>query len=144
MGPRMTTLGLTLALLAAGCENEKREGEEKKGEMAEAAVNADLAKQATFPADSAQRLALLQVPGGRVTKEELEEEDGKLIYSFDIKVGTKEGVEEVHVDAKTGAVLKKEHESEAAEKGKAKGESEDEEDEKAEAAKKAASTKKPD
>jgi len=141
MKTRVTTLMLALALFATACEKE--DGDEKKSESAEAAVSAELAKQATFPADSAQRLALAQVPGGRVTKEELEEEDGKLIYSFDIKVGTQEGVEEVHVDAKTGAILKKEHEGEE-KAGAKKGEKdEDEEDEKAEAAKKPASTKKP-
>ena len=138
MNTRVTTLMLALAFFATACEKEDGE---KKSESAEAAVSAELAKQATVPADSAQRMALAQVPGGRVTKEELEEEDGKLIYSFDIKVGTQEGVEEVHVDAKTGAVLKKEHEG--AEKAEAKKGEKDEDDEKAEAAKKPASTKKP-
>jgi len=139
MNTRVTTLMFALAFFATACEKE--DGDEKKSESAEAAVSAELAKQATFPADSAQRLALAQVPGGRVTKEELEEEDGKLIYSFDIKVGTQEGVEEVHVDAKTGAILKKEHEG--AEKAEAKKGAKDEDDEKAEAAKQPASAKKP-
>lgn len=48
---------------------------------------------------------------GRVAKAELEKEDETLIYSFDTKVVGKDGVTEVHVDAKTGAVLKVEGES---------------------------------
>jgi hypothetical protein len=47
---------------------------------------------------------------------ELEKEDGKLLYSYDIKVAGKTGVEEVHVDAMTGALLSNEHESPADEK----------------------------
>ena len=141
MNTRATTLMLALAIFATACEKE--DGDEAKGEKAEGAVSAELAKQATFPVDSAQLMALAQVPGGTVTKEELEEEDGKLIYSFDIRVGTQEGVEEVHIDAKTGAFLKKEHEG--GEKAEAKKGVKDEEDddEKAEAAKKPAPVKKP-
>ena len=45
--------------------------------------------------------ALARVPGGTVHKGVLEEEDGKLIYSFEIKVPGKSGIEEVNVDAKS-------------------------------------------
>lgn len=61
---------------------------------------------------AAMTTALASVPGGRVAKGELEEEGGKLIYSFDIKVAGRRGIEEVHVDALTGAVIKTEHEAE--------------------------------
>lgn len=67
--------------------------------------------QARVKADSAQRTALRRVPGGKIESAELEREHGTLIYSFDIKVPGKEGIEEVHVDANTGAVVKMEHES---------------------------------
>jgi uncharacterized membrane protein YkoI len=67
---------------------------------------------ATLPADSAVKIALARVPGGKVTQAELEEEDGRLIYSFDIKVEGKKGTDEVHVDARTGEVVKVEHEDE--------------------------------
>jgi uncharacterized membrane protein YkoI len=46
-----------------------------------------------------------------VRSEELEKEHGKLIYSFDIAVPGKSGVEEVNVDAITGKVVAKHHES---------------------------------
>ncbi len=65
--------------------------------------------QAAIPADSAVAIAKARVPG-RIAKAELEKEDGALIYSFDIKVAGKDGVTEVHVDAKTGAILKVEGE----------------------------------
>jgi uncharacterized membrane protein YkoI len=64
---------------------------------------------ATLSADSATALATANTPG-RIVKGELENEDGALIYSFDIAVEGQEGVTEVHVDAKTGAIIKVEHE----------------------------------
>jgi uncharacterized membrane protein YkoI len=87
----------TASQLAAQAPKVK---EEKPGLLAQAKVTSD----------SAQRLALAKVPGGKIAKAEIEEEDGMLIYSFDVKVGDKPGVEEVHVDAKTGAVVSVEHE----------------------------------
>ena len=66
--------------------------------------------RATLPPDSAIKIALARVPGGRITEAELEEEDGRLIYSFEIKVAGKAGEDEVHVDATTGEVVKTEHE----------------------------------
>jgi uncharacterized membrane protein YkoI len=42
-------------------------------------------------------------------------EDGALIYSFDLSIAGKPGIEEVHVDAKTGKILSVEHEGPAAE-----------------------------
>lgn len=71
---------------------------------------AGLAKRATLPADSAIRIALGRVPGGRITKGEIEEENGRLIYSFDVKLEGRAGIEEVHVDARDGAVVSVEHE----------------------------------
>ena len=71
-----------------------------------------LMARARVPGDSAIALARSAVPKGRITKAELEEEDGKLIYSFDMRVAGKAGVYEVHVDAMTGAVGPVEHEEE--------------------------------
>jgi uncharacterized membrane protein YkoI len=69
-----------------------------------------LLKRAKISADSATKLAVAAVPNGRVTKGEIEEEKGKLIYSFDIKVPGKGGIEEIHIDPATGAVVGREHE----------------------------------
>ena len=51
---------------------------------------------------------------------ELEDENGKLIYSYELKVPGRSGIEEVNVDAKTGAVVNTEHETPASERGEAK------------------------
>jgi uncharacterized membrane protein YkoI len=66
--------------------------------------------KATFAPDSAMKIALARVPGGTISKAELEEEGGRLIYSFEIKVAGKSGEDEVHIDARTGEVVKQEHE----------------------------------
>jgi hypothetical protein len=78
-----------------------------------------LETRAKIRSDSARAVARATVPGGRIQSGELEEENGKLIYSFDIEVPGKSGVDEVHVDAMTGAVLAHEHESPADEKKEA-------------------------
>lgn len=76
--------------------------EEKRGLFAKARIT---------PA-AATATALATVPGSHMTKGELEEEDGKLIYSFDLKVTGQRGIKEVHVDAMTGTVVKTEEEEE--------------------------------
>lgn len=74
-------------------------------------IPADLAKQAKISLETARATALAEVPNGTVKSEELEKEHGKLIYSFDIQVPGKSGIEEVNVDAIDGKVLGVEHES---------------------------------
>jgi uncharacterized membrane protein YkoI len=81
-----------------------------------------LFKKAKITPEAATATALAKVPGGSVKKGELEEEDGALIYSFDVSSPGKKGIDEVHVDAMTGAVVKTEHESAKAEKAEAKAE----------------------
>ena len=83
-------------------------------------VPADLAKEAKVTLESARKTALAAVRGGKIQSEELEREKGKLVYSFDIKVGKKSGVEEVAVDALTGKIVEKKHETAKAEKAEAK------------------------
>ena len=55
--------------------------------------------------------ALAQVPNGSVKAVELEREHGKLIYSYDITVPGKTGIEEVAVNAIDGSVVAHEHET---------------------------------
>src|SRR5450755_69821 len=83
-------------------------------------VPAELAKEAKISLDDARKTALAAVPGGKIQAEELEREKGKLVHSFDIKVGKRSGVEEVGVDAMTGKIVEKKHESARAEKAEAK------------------------
>lgn len=79
-----------------------------------------LLKKAKITVEAATATALGKAPGGKVEKAEIENEDGKLIYSFDIKVAGKAGITEVGVDAMTGAVVNVEHEDAAAEAKEAK------------------------
>jgi uncharacterized membrane protein YkoI len=83
-------------------------------------IPADLSKEAKVTLESARKTALAAVRGGKIQSEELEREKGKLVYSFDIKVGKKSGVEEVAVDALTGKIVEKKHETAKAEKAEAK------------------------
>ena len=75
-----------------------------------------LTAKAKVTEDAAAKTALAKVPKGSIESVELEREGGKLLYSYDIKVPGKKGVEEVHVDAMTGKFLSKEHESPSQEK----------------------------
>ena len=70
-----------------------------------------LLARARVTPDSARRLALAQVANGMIDEEEIEEEHGKLVYSFDIKVRGRRGVEEVQIDALSGAMVSHEHET---------------------------------
>lgn len=70
-----------------------------------------LLKEAKITEGAARQTALAKVPGGKITEGELEKEKGRLIWSFDIKVAGKSGIEEVQVDAVTGDVVAVEHES---------------------------------
>jgi uncharacterized membrane protein YkoI len=82
--------------------------------------DAKLKSEAKVSEADAIATAQKQVPDGKIESGEIEREGGKLIYSFDIKVPKKSGVEEVNVDANTGMVVKKEHESAKAEKAEMK------------------------
>ena len=78
-----------------------------------------LAKRAKISMKAARRIALKRAPG-KVKSQELEVENGKLIYSFDIVQKGKDGIMEVAVDAKTGAIVEAKHESSADEAAEAK------------------------
>jgi uncharacterized membrane protein YkoI len=80
---------------------------------------AALQKEAKISEETARATALAQVPNGTVKSSELEREHGKLIYSYDISVPGKTGVEEVNVNAIDGSVVAREHETAKAEKKEA-------------------------
>lgn len=63
-----------------------------------------LLKRAKVTADAATAAAQAKVPKGKIASAEIEEENGKLIYSFDVKTKGKTGIDEVNVDAITGKV----------------------------------------
>jgi hypothetical protein len=90
------------------------------------ATKEELAAMAKVTQADAQKTALASFkdPSKATVKEaELEAEHGCLVYSFDIEVTGKTGVQEVQVDAGNGKLLSSKHESpkaEAAEKAKDK------------------------
>ena len=75
---------------------------------------AALQKEAKITMDAARATALKKAPG-KIESSELEKEHGKLIYSFDIVLSGKPGVEEVNVSARTGKIVAKHHETPRAE-----------------------------
>jgi len=102
--------------------------------------NAKLKSEAKVSEADAIATAQKEVPDGKIESAEIEREGGELIYSFDIKVPKKSGVEEVNVDAVSGTVVKKEHETAKEEKAEMKKEAKEM---KAEAKKEAKEMKKP-
>jgi uncharacterized membrane protein YkoI len=86
-------------------------------------TQAELMKEAKISMDSARALAMKTVPGATIQSGEIEREGGKLIYSFDMKVPAKSGIDEVNVDAMTGALIAHQHETPADERKEAKQES---------------------
>jgi hypothetical protein len=86
-------------------------------------TQAQLKKEAKISMAAAKKTALAQVPKGWVKSSELERENGKLLYSFDIATKGKPGIDEVQIDAITGAQIGSVvHENAATEKKEAKAE----------------------
>jgi uncharacterized membrane protein YkoI len=82
-------------------------------------TQASLQKEAKISEASARATALKEVPNGTVKSSELEREGGKLIYSYDITVPGKTGIDEVNVNAMDGTIVAKQHETPKAEKTEA-------------------------
>jgi uncharacterized membrane protein YkoI len=108
------TIALTLAACALGVVAVKAQQTGRHKAHKETA--AELKAEAKITEDAARATALADVPNGKVESAELEREHGHLLYSFDIKVDSKPGLEEVHVDAITGKLLSRKHETAAHER----------------------------
>ena len=85
-------------------------------------TQAQLRREARVTEAQARRTALAAVPHGRIRSAELEREHGRLIYSFDIAVPGRRGIEEVNVNAIDGRIVAHEHEGPAAERAEARAE----------------------
>ena len=72
---------------------------------------ASLRAEAKISQDSARKIALAQVPNGKIRSHKLEPEKGTVVYSYDIAVPKKSGVEEVLVSAIDGSVVSVQHET---------------------------------
>jgi uncharacterized membrane protein YkoI len=64
-----------------------------------------LKKQAKVSEQAARTIALAKVGNGMVKSSELEKENGKLIWSFDIAKPKTRNITEVQVDARTGRIV---------------------------------------
>lgn len=105
---RSVSLSLVLAMAAgsaAAQQSPLKIKEEKPG----------LLKTAKVAPAEAQQAAQAKFPAGTILSGEIERERGKLIYSFDIQLKGVKGIEEVNVDAMTGAIAGVEHENPKAE-----------------------------
>lgn len=101
----MVCLTLTAGLLGGGltaCVSERAE-------------RARLEAKARITRAEAEKTALAQVPNGTVKEGDIEEEDGKVIWSFDIATPGAKDITEVAVDAVTGKVVAVDKESPEAE-----------------------------
>ena len=107
----LLTIGPIVGAEAAGTRRQPARG---------AKPNSALAGQAKVSMQTAKTTALAKVPGGKFKAGELERENGKLIYSFEIVVAGKSGIEEVNVDAISGKVLSVAHEGVRAESKEAR------------------------
>jgi len=77
-------------------------------------IPAELKKDAKVSIEDARSTAVKRVPG-EIKEEELEKENGKLVYSFDIQATGEKGITEVQVNAVDGSIVSVEKEDAAAE-----------------------------
>jgi uncharacterized membrane protein YkoI len=139
---RLTALALLAIASTAGAQATKRPTAASRTGTTSAYTKDlpdSLLRIAKVTEASAATTALARVANGTIAGVELEREGGKLLYSYDIKVRGKSGIDEVQVDAMTGATIGGvAHENAAVEKKEAAAEAK----EKA-AARKATTGKKP-
>ena len=85
-------------------DHEEKNGKERDDEENDVQIPAELAKQAKITEAAATKIALEKVPG-TVKAVELEDENGTIVYGFDI-VAKDGSQQEVKIDAQTGKVAK--------------------------------------
>ncbi len=90
--------------------DDEEDGEEKDEEENDDLSQAELAKQAKITEEAATKTALEKVPG-TVNEVELEDEDGTVVYEFEI-TSTDGTQQDVKVDAQTGKIVKVEADDE--------------------------------
>jgi uncharacterized membrane protein YkoI len=103
--------GASLAPIAAQQPAAKHPAVQQPAAAYKRKVPAALVAKAKIAEDSARAVALARVPKATVKAVELEEEHGSLVWSFDLAVAGKPGIEEVNVDAVTGKIVSVEHEA---------------------------------
>jgi len=95
---------LALGLMAAVLDSAWAADKEKKSK---------LEAKAKITKAEATKIALAKVPNGKIVDSELEEENGKLVWSFDIATPGTKNITEVQVNAVTGEIISVEIETPA-------------------------------
>ena len=112
MTPYIALAFLAVAGTAAGAQASTHH--------AKVETQAELQKEAKMNMTDARALAMKTVPNASIQAGEIEREGGKLIYSFDMKVAGKTGIDEVNIDAMTGTLVSNKHETPKAERAEAR------------------------
>jgi len=99
----LSLVPLLAAGLLTGCLCEKHHNHEAK--------QAKLMAEAKVSRADAEKTALAKAPNGTIKESELEKENGKLVWSFDITTPDTKDITEVNVDAITGEVVSVEKEA---------------------------------
>ncbi len=107
----------TIAFLAVAASTAGAQG---PGKHKKVETQAELQKEAKMTMADARALAQRTVPNASIQAGEIEREGGKLIYSFDMKLAGKSGIDEVNIDAMSGKVLSNLHETPKAERAEAR------------------------
>jgi uncharacterized membrane protein YkoI len=97
----------SVSLGGAFAQTAPAAGQQQQVETGEQAESAALASQAKISADQANAAALGKFPGATVKKTELDNENGKVIYSVQLTDSAGTG-QDVKVDATTGTVVSSE------------------------------------
>jgi uncharacterized membrane protein YkoI len=112
----VVVIAAALALAAAGSATAQRPRTTQRPAAAyKREVPRNLLRQAKVSEDSALKIAMARMPGAKVQALELENEHGHLIWSWEMKLEGKTGIEEVNVNALDGSIVGVEHENPAAE-----------------------------
>jgi uncharacterized membrane protein YkoI len=111
---------ITMLALAALTVGSVAGAQQDTKAQKKAETQAQLQKEAKFSMADARAMALRTVPHSTIQAGEIEREGGKLIYSFDMKVAGKSGIDEVNIDAISGKLISNQHETPAAERAEAK------------------------
>jgi uncharacterized membrane protein YkoI len=65
---------------------------------------------------NARVIALQRVPGGRIVEAELEMEDGRLLYEYEIRVADGPDIVKAEIDARSGTVVREKRRDQAGER----------------------------
>jgi uncharacterized membrane protein YkoI len=94
-------------------KGEKSEKCEKSEAKNKEASQAKLMAEAKISKETAEQTTLAKVPNGTIKDSELEKENGKLQWSFDVATPDSKDITEVNIDAMTGDVISAAKESAA-------------------------------